>query len=1072
MSNRENLRRIAALSLVIAFGMSGAAGLANEQETGEIVTPAESAITLDVETPSDLFDEADDTNFKYRKKIIIGADDNNVQFELPIFWNFVNEVGKSVQPTIDWNGIKNELNDDWNAYICTFSTEGMHTVTIKCDDCESSITIVFEVVKDAKETPEETLNISYSEKASSSFIIDKKTNTCVYDVSTLKLKDGKATAEFIKFWDFTIGSDEKPVNYTITLNISPAAESSDYYSIDFDDAGEHKYTIQACDGDTLYTPVITLVFNVLPEEKPEETVHSTIAITDNTFGGVFSNEGQPENTYKYTGEFKADDEGNYTADFSSFWKFVVGEDEVASVTTSRDITQNKNGTYTFTAKDFGEHKVTFYAEGHNDSENDAMLTLIFKVDEPEEVVPTVDIDSDIREFYFDGNDKTYAYDYKSDSSSTSDDPYTVDFKEFWTFTISDAEDALGYIITDNDGKVIKPIDDENAKPGAAKEYTITFPKTGKYTFEVKALKADGTAYDAPVITLNFDIKSDVPELAIYNEKATDFTVDGTTCTYELTLNEDGTAKDVEFTKFWNFDLNGTELKFDLPEGIEETEVGYKVSFDKAGEYTYEIKAIKPAAEGETETAAVLYDAPVLTLKFVVTEAKPEITVDLTTDETEEFTEADNKFTFIGAFEETEDDEDNCKFTATFKPFWNFKLGEKELTPELFDADGEKVAFDKGENGNWTLSFEPGKTYTYTVKALKDAESGNVYDTPAVTLVFEVPEHNEPVEELPTVEYDEDVLSKYFTRSKDDANTFIYNDKLESTAGSSCTARFELLFWQFALENLADNQHLISVFTDSLDFEFKFEDNNVCLMTFDKEGDYEMIIKPSVYADPTDEEENVDIKHYDAPAITLKFHVTKLTPAPVYPDPVFPSDPVTPAPTATPTATPAPTETPAPTDAPTDAPTSAPTVAPDVEMQVSAGGKRLNVRSGAGIGNSIIARLNDGSKVTVLLVEGDWSYIRATVNGNVIEGYVSSQYLKEISTVEPTEPANARVSTSGSALRLRSRASLNASIIARMPNGSSLKVLETVNGWCRVQFTAANGTVLEGWASSQYITVIA
>lgn len=108
-------------------------------------------------------------------------------------------------------------------------------------------------------------------------------------------------------------------------------------------------------------------------------------------------------------------------------------------------------------------------------------------------------------------------------------------------------------------------------------------------------------------------------------------------------------------------------------------------------------------------------------------------------------------------------------------------------------------------------------------------------------------------------------------------------------------------------------------------------------------------------------------------------------------------------------------------------------------------------------------------MTVLLVEGDWSYIRATVNGNAIEGYVSSQYLKEISTVEPT---NARVSTSGSALRLRSRASLNAPIITRMPNGSSLKVLETVNGWCRVQFTAANGTVHEGWASSQYITVIA
>lgn len=185
-------------------------------------------------------------------------------------------------------------------------------------------------------------------------------------------------------------------------------------------------------------------------------------------------------------------------------------------------------------------------------------------------------------------------------------------------------------------------------------------------------------------------------------------------------------------------------------------------------------------------------------------------------------------------------------------------------------------------------------------------------------------------------------------------------------------------------------------------------------------------------------------------------------------PIVPSVP-TAAPTAEPTTAPTIEPTVAPTAAPTAKPADKPTSA---EKQVSAGGKRLNVRSGAGIGNSIIARLNDGSKVTVLLVEGDWSYIRATVNGSVIEGYVSSQYLKEISTVEPTEPANARVSTSGSALRLRASASLNAPIITRMPNGSSLKVLETVNGWCRVQFTAANGTVHEGWASSQYITVIA
>lgn len=1069
MSNRENLRRIAALSLVIAFGMSGAAGLADESKSEEVVAPAPRLVWIEYEPSDNAFTDEGKCNYSY--DIVIPAGSENVVFNLQNEWKFTdaNNDDEILETEVTLDG--DTVNESDGHYALTFSTVKTYTVIIAAKDStpeDAKITIRFNVTKAQEPEEEKELTVVGTPKAGS--FTETSANTFEYD-TTLKLDNGIATAEFEKFWTFKLG-DEEITDFDLPEGLT-VDETSELYSVEFKENGKHIFEIKAKDSDgKIYnTPTIKLVFNVSPEDKPEETVYSTIDITDDKFGGVFSKEDQPENTYKYTGEFNTDAEGNYTADFSSFWKFFVGENEVASVTTSDGITKHDDDTYTFTTEGFGENRVTFYAKDH-DTANDAMLTLIFQVDEPKEVVPVVDINSNVRESYFDGNDETYVYDYKIDSSSTPDDPYTVDFKEFWTFTNPDADDTLGYIITDNDGKVIKPVDNE--KPGATNEYAVTFPKTGKYTLVVKALKADETTtYDAPVITLNFDIKSDVPELTIYDEKTDGFTADGTTYTYELTLDEANTAKDVKFTQFWKFDLNGEELKFNLPEGIEDTGNGYKVSFDTAGEYPYEIKAIKTAADAEAGTEAVLYAAPVLTLKFIVTEAKPEITVDLTTDETEEFTEADDKFTFIGGFEETEDDEGNCKFTAAFKPFWNFKLGEEELTPELFDADGEKVAFDKDEDGNWTLSFEPGKAYTYTVKALKDAESGDVYDTPAVTLVFEVPEHNEPVEELPTVEYNEDVWSKYFTKSEEDENTFIYNDKLEFTAGSSCTARFKP-FYSFKLNSLAEGKHLLSSLKIT-NFECANEPDGILALTFSEEGDYNVVVASALYNEVVgaDGEKTYEhIKDYDKPAVTLKFHVTKRTPAPVNPDPVFPIDPVTPAPTATPTATPAPTETPAPTDAPTDAPTSAPTAAPDVELQVSAGGKRLNVRSGAGIGNSIIARLNDGSKVTVLLVEGDWSYIRATVNGNAIEGYVSSQYLKEISTVEPTEPANARVSTSGSALRLRSRASLNAPIITRMPNGSSLKVLETVNGWCRVQFTAANGTVHEGWASSQYITVIA
>ncbi len=1066
MSNRENLRRIAALSLVIAFGMSGAAGLANEQETGEIVTPAAQSVYIGY-TPSTL-DVVDAKLHQYSKDITISAEEKSATFNLAKEWEFIvlSETGdKELATTVTLNGAKiDETND---SYALTFAGAGTYTVVISADGVEDTITITFNVTKDQKPEEEKQLTVSYDDlKPGALFEKTVDPNTFKYS-DNLKLDNGTATAEFAKFWTFKLGND-KITDFELPAELTLAEAEFGLYSAKFTEAGTYTLDIKAkgSDGSAYETPTVKLVFNVLSEDKPATPVYSKLDIKEEAIGN-FSKDAESENTYKYTGEFKADDEGNYTADFSSFWKFVVGEDEVASVTASDGITPNEDGTYTFTAKDFEEHKVTFYAKEHNDPENDAMLTLIFKVDEPEEVVPVVDINSYVRESYFDGNDETYVYDYKINSSSTPDDPYTVDFKEFWTFALPDTGDELNYTITtitDEDGNVIEPVGVESAKPGETKGYTITFHKAGKYTFEVKALKADGTAYDAPVITLNFDIKSDVPELAIYNEKAPDFTVNGTTCTYELTLDEDDTAKDVEFAKFWNFDLNGDKLEFDLPDGIKETDFGYKVSFDKAGEYPYEIKAIKTAAEGETE--AVLYDAPVLTLKFIVTKAEPEIKhSELDVSDSHEGFELGAGFkvpTYLYATELVPDEDGTC--TATFQKFWNFKVDGEAITDEEYSYnDDDEIKIEAAEEG-YTVTLtnvEPGlHSVNVHAKGYTTEEDG------VITLVFSVAEAEPEIENAELV-IDEGKLGN-FKAVESATNTYAYPELTLSEDGSY-TVEYDH-FWSFIIkgtETSIDSEDIVISEDDGISVKCE---NEKCTFTFSKasgENPFEVKIYAQKDADTVYNGEGDDF-------LTLNFTVkpapekTKEPDYPYYP----PVDPVTPAPTATPTATPAPTETPAPTDAPTDAPTSAPTVAPDVEMQVSAGGKRLNVRSGAGIGNSIIARLNDGSKVTVLLVEGDWSYIRATVNGNVIEGYVSSQYLKEISTVEPTEPANARVSTSGSALRLRASASLNASIIARMPNGSSLKVLETVNGWCRVQFTAANGTVLEGWASSQYITVIA
>ena len=66
MSNRENLRRIAALSLVIAFGMSGAAGLADATN----VIPAEGQEEpVKKETPLKLTCDVSNFDYNYNKSV-------------------------------------------------------------------------------------------------------------------------------------------------------------------------------------------------------------------------------------------------------------------------------------------------------------------------------------------------------------------------------------------------------------------------------------------------------------------------------------------------------------------------------------------------------------------------------------------------------------------------------------------------------------------------------------------------------------------------------------------------------------------------------------------------------------------------------------------------------------------------------------------------------------------------------------------------------------------------------------------------------------------------------------------
>ena len=120
----------------------------------------------------------------------------------------------------------------------------------------------------------------------------------------------------------------------------------------------------------------------------------------------------------------------------------------------------------------------------------------------------------------------------------------------------------------------------------------------------------------------------------------------------------------------------------------------------------------------------------------------------------------------------------------------------------------------------------------------------------------------------------------------------------------------------------------------------------------------------------------------------------------------------------------------------------------------------------------MAKLPSGTKLAVIGSANGWSHVIATLpNGALLEGYVMDEYIAEPApTVEPGTPVNkaAQVITRGSSLRLRTGPSTRYNIVARMPNGASITILSTRNGWARIRFVSSKGSQYEGWASERYL----
>ncbi len=125
---------------------------------------------------------------------------------------------------------------------------------------------------------------------------------------------------------------------------------------------------------------------------------------------------------------------------------------------------------------------------------------------------------------------------------------------------------------------------------------------------------------------------------------------------------------------------------------------------------------------------------------------------------------------------------------------------------------------------------------------------------------------------------------------------------------------------------------------------------------------------------------------------------------------------------------------------------------------------LNMRTGPGTSYPIVLVLPKGAEVTVL----DTSNIFYKISYGGKVGYSSSRYLTGNQVVdEPSNPAppvenDVRYTTAD--LNLRSGPSASYSILLSMPRGSKVTILDTKNSWPRVKYGSK-----EGYASPKYLS---
>ena len=132
------------------------------------------------------------------------------------------------------------------------------------------------------------------------------------------------------------------------------------------------------------------------------------------------------------------------------------------------------------------------------------------------------------------------------------------------------------------------------------------------------------------------------------------------------------------------------------------------------------------------------------------------------------------------------------------------------------------------------------------------------------------------------------------------------------------------------------------------------------------------------------------------------------------------------------------------------------------------GSSLNLRSGPSTNSAVLDKLLRGTAVTVFSETNGWAKVE--VNGKY--GYVSSQYLstdnpnKQNSSDENKAVVKYVNVNPGSSLNMRTKPSLNSSIITKLARGVEVNVLSESNGWAKIEVYGK-----EGYVSTEFLSPV-